>query len=67
MGLREITRVEIVSPTDDRPSPEFQSVLDVSPIALRLGTEYCIELGFDGERQGQKADFRPGLPLMMSW
>jgi Glyoxalase-like domain len=66
-GLREITRVEIVSPATIRPSPELQALLDAQLVRLRSGTEYCVELGFDGELQNQQVDFRPGLPLMMSW
>jgi hypothetical protein len=66
-NLREITRVEIVSPATITPSTELQAVLNTHIVKLRSGTEYCIELGFDGEVQGQQADFRPGLPLILSW
>jgi hypothetical protein len=67
VGLREITRVEIVSPVKNNPSRELQAVIDTNQIKLRVGEEYCVELGFDGELQGQKVDFRPGLPLILSW
>jgi len=34
---------------------------------LRPGSEYLVELGFDGESQGQEADFWPLLPLVFRW
>jgi hypothetical protein len=67
IGLCEITRVELVSPVENKPSREFQAVIDTNQIKLRVGAEYCMELGFDGEVQGQQVDFRPGLPLLVSW
>jgi len=67
LGLREVTRVELVSPTAKNPSPEFQALIDTSQVKLRAGEEYWVELGFDGEVQGEQIDFRPRLPLIMSW
>ena len=67
LGLCEITRVELVSPTADRPSPELQAAINTDRFRLRVGGGYCVELGFDGEVQGHQVDFRPGLPLIISW
>jgi hypothetical protein len=67
IGLREITRVELISPVANNPSPELQAVIDTHQIKLRVGSEYYIELGFDREVHGQQLDFRPGLPLIVSW
>ncbi len=67
LGLREITRVEVVTPIATHPSPELQAVLDTQQVKLRLGENYCIELGFDGEAQKQRVDFQPELPLMIYW
>ena len=67
VGLREITRIELVSPTADNSSPEFQAVIDTNQLRVRVGVEYCVELGFDWEVQGHQVDFRPGLPLILSW
>lgn len=67
VGLREITRVELVSPAADHPSSEFQTAIDTHQVRVRVGTEYCVELGFDGEVQGHQIDFRPALPLILSW
>lgn len=67
LGLREITRVEVVTPVATRPSPELQAVLDTQQVKLSTGEDYCIELGFDGEAQKQHVDFRPDLPLIIHW
>lgn len=67
VGFREITRVELVSPAANNPSPELQAVIDTYLVNLRIGTEYFIELGFDGEVQEKRVDFRPDLPLIISW
>ncbi|RCJ30803.1 hypothetical protein A6769_32510 [Nostoc punctiforme NIES-2108] len=65
--MREITRVELISPYANRLSPELQAVIDTNQIRVLVGMDYCVELGFDGEEQGKQVDFRPQLPLIMSW
>ncbi|AFY96352.1 VOC family protein [Chamaesiphon minutus] len=67
LGIREITRVELVTPYADRLSPELQTLVETDRIELRSGTEYIIELGFDGEGKGQQLDLRSELPLILSW
>jgi hypothetical protein len=67
IGWREITRVTVISPVQDRPSPAWQAVLDTQQVELEFGTEYWIELGFDGEVQGQRLDCRSQLPLVLCW
>jgi hypothetical protein len=67
LGVREITRVELVSPVADCPSPELQAVVNTQQMKLRTEETYYIELGFDHERQGQRVDFRSDLPLILSW
>jgi hypothetical protein len=55
IGWQEITRVDLVSPATNPPSPALQSAIrqsrryanDTDRIGLRLKTEYCVELGFD--------------------
>ncbi|MEM9151797.1 MAG: VOC family protein [Cyanobacteria bacterium P01_F01_bin.3] len=66
-GLKEITRVTLISPSAQHPSPELQSALDTKQIELKEGTAYCVELGFDRETQGQHVDFRPELPLVIRY
>jgi hypothetical protein len=67
LGLREITRLELVSPIDQPPSLELRSALNTGQFQLRRGDAYWIELGFDGELAGEQIDFRSELPLVMSW
>jgi Glyoxalase-like domain len=67
IGLRKITRVELVSPMADHPSPEMRSVLETGQIQLRFGNEYWLELGFDGESEGKSIDFKSELPLIIHW
>ena len=44
-----------------------QTVLETHQLKLRFGEGYWIELGFDGESQGKQIDFRPELPLIITW
>lgn len=37
------------------------------PIKIQTGPAHLMELGFDGETQGQHHDFRPALPLIVHW
>lgn len=64
-GLGEITRVTLVLPGVDRPSPELQAVLDTGIVELREGDAPLMELGFDREKREQALDLRPGLQLML--
>jgi hypothetical protein len=66
-GLREITRVEMLSPCTDSLSPALTAVVSAGLIRMRTGKEYLIEVGFDGESLGQAADCRPTLPLLLRW
>ncbi len=67
IGWQEITRVELVSPVAHNLSPELQAVTNTDRIELRMGADYCVNLGFDGETQRQQLDFRPDLPLTVNW
>ncbi len=66
-GLREITRLEMVSPTANNISPEFQAVIDCNILNIREGKDYCIEIGFDGELQDNQLDCSPKLPMRLFW
>ena len=67
VALRELTRVELFGPQMDALSPEITTVTRLGLVQLSQGPEYLAELGFDGESQGQQADFRPSLPLVFRW
>ena len=66
-GLREVTRVELFSPHANKLSPEMAAVTDAGLVKWRAGPDCLVELGFNGESQGQQADFRPSLPLVFRW
>jgi len=66
-GLREITRLEMVSPSAESLSPALTAVARADLVRMRTGKEYLVELGFDGESLGRVADCRPALPLVLRW
>jgi hypothetical protein len=67
MGIREITRVSLVSPGASKISPELKAVIEAGLIELRHGDNYSIEIGFDGESQQKVMDFQPAVPLVFYW
>jgi hypothetical protein len=66
-GVEEVTGVRLVSPHEGKLSTELQSVVDSGLVSLGTGGEYLMEISFDKGAEGQKADFRPGLPLIFHW
>ena len=66
-GLRELARIELISPHVDGLSPAFEVLLDTGVVRRRDGAGHFVELGFDGESKGRVADFRPGLPIVFRW
>jgi hypothetical protein len=64
-GLRGLTAVRIFSPHLAVQSAALQAAEQTGAVAFPAGSEYIAELGFDGERQGQRADLRPTVPLVL--
>jgi hypothetical protein len=67
VGFSEITRAEFVTPHAESASPTLRAAMAEGSVQLRSGAEYLVELGFDGEQHGQRADCRPELPLVLCW
>ncbi len=67
VGLKEVTRVVLFSPYTEQLSSEFRTIVDANMVELRMASEYGLELGFDGEKQGKKVNFHPDLPLVFCW
>lgn len=67
VGFQELTRLTFFSPHNARPSPELQAMVDMGAIKLKWEGDYLLELGFDGERQGERVDLKPDLPLILCW
>jgi hypothetical protein len=66
-GWREITRVQSVNPHRAVPSSAWQAVLDAGVVQSVPGEDYWLEIEFDGEGTGKRADLRPELPLVLRW
>ena len=66
IGFREITSVQISSPWLDA-ATLTRGMANTGLISCGNGTEHLLELEFDGNRNGRRADFRPDLPLVFRW
>lgn len=64
--LREVTHLRLISPHRNH-SPEMQAVINADLISCEVGGEPLLELTFDSGAKGQRADFRPALPLIFLW
>jgi hypothetical protein len=67
LGVREITRAELVSPHAERPSTELGAAVEAGLLALRRGREYRLEITFDRAARGREANLGPELPLVLRW
>jgi hypothetical protein len=66
-GVREVTAVRLGIPGAEPLSATLRAVEATGIATFSRGPEHRLELGFDGERQGGAADFRPDLPLVFRW
>jgi hypothetical protein len=67
-GLQAITRAHVSSPRCGADSSALRAVERECPcLSFVFGDEDLVELGFDEEAEGQSADLRPILPLIMRW
>jgi hypothetical protein len=65
-GFREITRVLVRSPL--APEPETAEAVGRTGVVAFEGRQpNLLEIGFDGEVAGLRADLRPLLPLLFRW
>jgi hypothetical protein len=67
LGVREVTALRVVAPFAAPPSGVLQAAERTGAVAFRRGPEHLLEIGFDGEAQGQRSDLRPALPLVLCW
>jgi hypothetical protein len=67
-GLRAVTRLQIAVAPGGALSPELLSAsASCDGLSFVAGDEDRMEVGFDGEKGGRSADFRPALPLILRW
>jgi hypothetical protein len=67
LGVREMTALRIFGPHPPARSPVMQAAQRTGAVAFHQGHEHLAEIGFDGQSQGQRADLRPALPLVVCW
>ena len=67
IGFEAVTAVRFTSPVVRPLSVVAQTILQAGMVSLRSGSEYLLEVMFDGSQTGHSADFRPALPLVFRW
>jgi hypothetical protein len=65
-GFRELTGLRLVSPALAEGSTTL-AMARLGIISWQPGDDYGLELEFDGGAHGERADFRPSLPLTFRW
>lgn len=63
-GLREISGVRVVCGS---PGPVTRAIAKAGVIEVESGAADLMEVTFDGNLAGLRADFRPDLPLVFRW
>lgn len=66
-GVREVTSLRLYSPQRTPPSTVLCAAVDTGAVTVFFGSQYLMEIGFDGESHGESKDFRPELPLVLYW
>jgi len=67
LPIRQLTALRIFAPGATTPSAAMLAVLESGAFSFEPAVQPLLELGFDGERRGQRADLRPALPLVLLW
>ena len=67
LGVREITRLSWMRPTDNPLSPELRAVVDAGCLNVALGHAHALEICFDNEAMRQSATLSPHLPVTFKW
>jgi hypothetical protein len=66
-GIHELTALRIFGPHPPVLSAAAQGAEQTGAVVFRHAPEHLAEIGFDGERQGRRADLQPVLPLVVCW
>ena len=67
LPIRELTSARLFSPGAATLSPAMLAAIRTGAFSFQRAARPLLELGFDGERRGQRADLRPALPLILLW
>jgi hypothetical protein len=64
-ALKRVTAVRLIAPPAYKPINAVTWLGDHNVLQLDRGSEWAVELTFDGASRGLTKDFRPDLPLMI--
>lgn len=67
IGVKQITAISLVRPKEYQPSPAFTYLETAGIFKSKEGTEWAVEITFDGGRKAQSKDLRPDLPLIIRY
>lgn len=66
-AMLELSWVRIFAPGAATASESLLAALRTGAFSFQRAAQPLLELGFDGERGGGRADLRPVLPLVLLW
>jgi len=67
IGVRDVTALRISHPLSVRHSPVMRAVEETGLVAFDAAGDYLMHVLFDQAERGAKIDFRPEVPLTVSW
>jgi hypothetical protein len=67
LPIRELTSLRIFTPGAATLSAPMLAALRTGAFSFQRAASPLLELGFDGEHRGGRADLRPALPLILLW
>ncbi|MCJ8324570.1 MAG: glyoxalase-like domain protein [Rhizobiales bacterium] len=67
LGVKNLTSATIHTPFAKLDSELKQDLEKLEIIKFKTNETHILELEFDHQRQGQRQDFRPELPLIIKW
>ena len=67
LPVRELTSLRIFAPGAATPSAAMLAALRNGAFSFEPAARPLLQLGFDGEQRGGRADLRPDLPLVLLW
>jgi hypothetical protein len=67
LPIRELTSLRMFAPGAATPSAAMLAAVRNGAFSFEPAARPLLELGFDGERRGQRAELRPELPLVLLW
>jgi len=67
IGVQRVTGVRLFAPVSYRPIPAVNYLRQQGVFDLDTGSEWAVELTFDGGAQRKFKDFRPELPLLIRY